>query len=117
MCPVRLKSAKRTTCRNIPVVGMKAKKLSGNLALNFYHRSVSPQAKTGTTDSTMHTHTTPRPPVSDPKAARISDLSQEYLTATADRKEAIGDEIAAMIEGRVVSIGFEPNTGYRVAPR
>ena len=65
----------------------------------------------------MHTHTTPRQIVSDPKAARIADLSHEYLTATSDRKDAIGDEIAAMIEGRVVSIGSEPNTGYRVAPR
>lgn len=49
----------------------------------------------------MHTHTAPRPIASDPKAARIADLSEEYLTASPERKEVIGETIAGFINGSV----------------
>ncbi len=50
----------------------------------------------------MHGHTAPRPDVTHPVAARIADLSEEYLTASAARREEIGEEISGMIAGRVV---------------
>ncbi len=52
----------------------------------------------------MHTHTAPRPISSNPTAERIARLSEEYLTASPARKEAIGEEIAGMIAGRVVAL-------------
>lgn len=49
-------------------------------------------------------HSTPRPITPDPRATRIADLSHEYLTASPVRREAIGEEVAAIIAGRVVVI-------------
>ncbi len=49
----------------------------------------------------MHGHTSLMPPVRDPRAARIAALSTEYLDAGPVRREAIGDEIAALIEERI----------------
>lgn len=50
----------------------------------------------------MHSHTTPRILSDDPIAARIAELSEEYLTASADKKDVISDEIAGLISGVVV---------------
>lgn len=50
----------------------------------------------------MHGHTAPRPTIANPIAARIADLSEEYLTASPTRREEIGEEISGMIAGRVV---------------
>lgn len=52
----------------------------------------------------MHNHSTPKPLVTEPKAARISQLSEEYLSASASRREDIGNEIAGIIAGTVVPI-------------
>jgi hypothetical protein len=50
----------------------------------------------------MHGTFLPPHPVSrDPQAERIADLSQEYLAATPERREEIGAEVAALIEGNV----------------
>lgn len=56
-----------------------------------------------------HGHTTPRPKVDDPKAARIALLSEEYLSADAARRGQIGEEIAGLIDGTVVPIGRTRN--------
>ena len=51
----------------------------------------------------MHGQSLPhREPSADPCAARIADLSDEYLRASQDRREEIGNEIAALMAGRVV---------------
>jgi hypothetical protein len=52
----------------------------------------------------MHGSATPRPITSDPKAARIAALSEEYLSATRERQEEIGEEICGLISGNVVAI-------------
>ncbi len=52
----------------------------------------------------MHGHTTPRFAAHDPKAARISELSEEYLVANAKRRSEIGEEIAGLISGRIVPL-------------
>ena len=53
----------------------------------------------------MHTHTTPRAATEHPVAARIAELSEEYISADFDRRDAIGREVAALIEGRVFPLG------------
>ena len=50
----------------------------------------------------MHGHTAPRPIIDNPIAARIATLSEEYLSASASRREEIGQEISGLIAGRVV---------------
>lgn len=50
----------------------------------------------------MHGHTSQRPLITNPIAARIADLSEEYLSASAQRREEIGEEISGLINGRVV---------------
>ena len=50
----------------------------------------------------MHGHTAPRPVLKDPVAARIVALTEEYLAAPPGRRDDIGQEIAALIAGRVV---------------
>lgn len=52
----------------------------------------------------MHGHTTPRFRAHDPKAARIAELSEEYLVANARRRREIGEEIAGLISGRIVPL-------------
>lgn len=52
----------------------------------------------------MHTHATPRPIASEPKAARIAALSEEYLSASPARREDIGKEISGLIAGTVVPL-------------
>ncbi|WP_299848150.1 hypothetical protein [uncultured Roseovarius sp.] len=52
----------------------------------------------------MHGHTAPRPSISNPIAARIADLSDEYLTASEGRREEIGEEISGLIAGRIIPI-------------
>lgn len=52
----------------------------------------------------MHGHTASRPASRNPIAARIADLSEEYLTASTERREEIGEEISGMIAGRVIPI-------------
>lgn len=54
----------------------------------------------------MHQHVTPRPESLDPRAARIAELSEEYITASAERRESIGAEIAGLIAGKVVPIAM-----------
>ncbi|WP_306113423.1 MULTISPECIES: hypothetical protein [unclassified Roseovarius] len=50
----------------------------------------------------MHGHTASRPASHNPIAARIAELSEEYLTASPQRREEIGEEISGMIAGRVI---------------
>ena len=52
----------------------------------------------------MHGHTTPRPISPVPTAARIAELSEEWLTADFERAVEIAEEIAGLIAGRVVPI-------------
>lgn len=52
----------------------------------------------------MHGHSIPRPAASHPVAARIAELSEEFLAATARRRAEIGEEIAGLIAGRVVPL-------------
>ena len=52
----------------------------------------------------MHTHRTPHETPLDPLHARLADLSEEYLTATIERREAIGCEFVALLAGDVVPI-------------
>ena len=49
---------------------------------------------------THHT-TAPRPTPTDPRHKRMADLSDEYLEADANRREEIGEEIAAIIDGKL----------------
>ncbi len=57
----------------------------------------------------MHGHTSKRPTVDNPVAARISDLSDEYLSASPQRRDEIGEEIAGLIAGRVVPLSGHPS--------
>jgi hypothetical protein len=50
----------------------------------------------------LHGQATPRLPIHDPKAARISELSEEYLSADAARKHEIGEEVCALMARKVV---------------
>lgn len=52
----------------------------------------------------MHGNPIALPPSSDPTARRIAALSDEYLGADPARKEEIGEEIAAMIDGKIVRL-------------
>lgn len=52
----------------------------------------------------LHGQATTRLSTPDPKAARIADLSEEYLTANALRKDQIGEEICALMAGKIVPI-------------
>ena len=52
----------------------------------------------------MHGNTTPRARASDPKAARIAALSEEYLYADSRRRSQIGEEIAGLIAGRILPL-------------
>ena len=52
----------------------------------------------------MHGHTAPKQTITDPIAARIAELSDEYLSATVQRCEEIGEEISALISGQVVPL-------------
>lgn len=52
----------------------------------------------------MHGTATPPLPIADPVQARIARLSHEFLSADAARRDAIGAEIAALIEGRVTPL-------------
>jgi len=55
-------------------------------------------------------HATPRfelPEASDPSEARIAMLSAEYMTASPERREEIGQEIEAMITGQVTVLPFK----------
>lgn len=53
----------------------------------------------------MHgTFLPPRPIARDPQAERIAALSHEYLSATPDRREEIGAEVAALIDGGVTAL-------------
>lgn len=64
-----------------------------------------------------HTHTTPPQPRSpDPKAARIADLSEEWFTADPARREAIGAEIAGLIEGKVAPLERKRSSLIRPRP-
>ncbi|MGC1487613.1 MAG: hypothetical protein WA784_07480 [Albidovulum sp.] len=50
----------------------------------------------------MHgTFLPPRPIARDPRAERIAALSHEYLSATPERREEIGAEVAALVDGGV----------------
>lgn len=52
----------------------------------------------------MHGHTAPRPTIVHPVAARVAELSEEYLTADVTRREQIGQEISGIIAGNVVPL-------------
>ncbi|MEO0991603.1 MAG: hypothetical protein AAFX00_11700 [Pseudomonadota bacterium] len=52
----------------------------------------------------QHGQATPRLKARDPMAARISALSHEYLSADPVRKQAIGEEVRALIERRVLPL-------------
>ncbi|MEM8980977.1 MAG: hypothetical protein AAGD04_15955 [Pseudomonadota bacterium] len=54
----------------------------------------------------FHGQATPRLYSPDPKAARIAQLSEEYLTAHAARKEEIGVEICGLMNESVLP--FDP---------
>lgn len=57
----------------------------------------------------LHGQVTPRTTHRDPKAARIADLSDEYLRAGATRREEIGEEIAGLIAGRITALPVGSN--------
>ena len=59
----------------------------------------------------MHGHATPRLGAHDPKAARIADLSEEYLIADARRRCEIGEEIAGLMSGRALPLRGRDRTG------
>lgn len=52
----------------------------------------------------MHAHSTPRLAAAQPVAARIADLSEEFLAASPARRSEIGEEIAGLIAGSVVPL-------------
>ena len=52
-----------------------------------------------------HGNATPRPNVTKPTDARFAELNHEYLSADPARKEAIGREVQAIIDGKVVPFG------------
>jgi hypothetical protein len=52
----------------------------------------------------LHGQATRRLPINNPKAERISLLSEEYLSASRDRKQEIGEEICALISDKVVPL-------------
>ena len=50
-----------------------------------------------------HRHWTPELHTGDAKAARIAALSTAWLSAPAEDQERIAEEIAALIDGRVLA--------------
>ncbi|WP_168797757.1 hypothetical protein [Aliishimia ponticola] len=52
----------------------------------------------------LHGNATPRLPVRDARAARIAELSAEYIDASADRRQEIGAEIAGLINRRIIPL-------------
>lgn len=52
----------------------------------------------------MHGTATQPLPITDPVHARIAALSREFLAADAARRDSIGEEIAALIAGRVTPL-------------
>ena len=52
-----------------------------------------------------HGKATPRLKAKDPKAERIAELSDEYLSADPERRYAIGEEVVALMTGGVLAFG------------
>lgn len=52
----------------------------------------------------MHGHKSENIPAKTALAARISALSDEFLSAAAERRDAIGEEISGLIAGRIVPL-------------
>ncbi len=50
----------------------------------------------------MHGHTTPRAAATNPIAARIAELSEEFLVAGPARRDEIGSEVVGLMSGQIV---------------